>query len=69
MPSPFRGRRLRKRFARDVLEIHLGWDDALAATSEIGEPNVVVLRSASAAATVALGSFGTLLIDGFHKTS
>jgi hypothetical protein len=69
MLSPFRGRRLRKRFARDVLELHLGWDDALAATPEIAEPNVVVLRSASAAATVALGNFGTLLIDGFHQTS
>ena len=55
-------------FGQLLVDLHERWDAHFAATEAIEHPNRVVLASASAGATVALGEYGTGMVERFADT-
>jgi hypothetical protein len=64
MAWPFGRKHLKTPFAKDLLAVREDWEDHVAHHEGIEEPNRIVVLSASAGATVALGTFGSALIEG-----
>lgn len=65
MPWPFKRKATKTPFGRALLSVREAAEAEIATHPEIEDPNRIVLLSASAGATVALGGFGTVLIDNF----
>jgi hypothetical protein len=65
VPWPFKRDATKTPFGRRLLSIRDLSEARIADARDIEEPNRIVLLSASAGATVALGAYGAFLIDQF----
>jgi len=60
---PFKKRATATPFGRELLAVRQQWDERIEQTEAIEGPNRIVLLASSAGATVALGGFGSVLIQ------
>jgi hypothetical protein len=65
----FRRKPTKTKFGKTLLAIRASWERQIATCDDVEEPNRIVLLSASAGATVALGAYGAHLINEFGAAS